>query len=90
MGRRSIPWEKALVVLTEHPSACYFRDRWGQWWRVYDGNRCPPAEGAQFRYFVDREGRRHRYALAPDEGRELTSRTLATQRTRAEYLPRLR
>lgn len=52
MGRRPIPWEKALVVLTEHPSACYFRDRWGQWWRVYDGKECPPAEGARFRYFV--------------------------------------
>src|SRR5688572_24700908 len=48
------------------------------------------AEGARFRYFVDRRGRRHRYALAPDEGRELTPKALATQRTRAEYIVKRR
>ena len=78
------------MVLSEHPSSDYFRDRWGQWWRVYDGRECPPVEGAPYRYFVGRDGRRYRYRFTANETRQLTPRSLALQREGAEYVPRRR
>lgn len=85
-GRRPVAWEKALVVLAEHPSACYFRDRWNQWWRVYDGKFCPPYPDARSRCFVDRDGRRYRYTFKPDEDRTPTPKALLSQQEHAERI----
>lgn len=88
-GRRVVDWKKALVVLTEHPSACYFRDRWGVWWRIYDhGKQCPPAEGSPVRYFVGQDRRRYRYTFADGETRQLSPKALVEQRDRAEFVIR--
>lgn len=75
-----------MVVLSEHPSACYFRDRWGRWWRVYDGRERPPVTGAPFRYSVGPDKRRYRYAFSAGDDRELSPRLLVSQRERAQRI----
>ena len=91
MGRRPVPWERALVVLADYPALLYFRDRWGQWWRVYDKERgkrpqCPPLPSAAYRYFISTEGRRFRYTFADGEDHAVSPRLLTRQRTEAELL----
>lgn len=90
MGRRPIPFERSLVVLTDYPPSAYYRDRWGHWWRVYDGKDCPPVPSARYRLFVSEQGQRLRYTFGDGEDRRLTPRSLTLQKQRAELVIRRR
>ena len=89
MGWGPVAWERAMVVLTEHPSARCFHDPWGVWWVVYDHRKqCPPIDDSPVRYFVGHDRRRCRYTFGDGEWRQLTPRALVTQRDWAQHVPK--